>query len=207
MDPVFTLNAMQQKFVEEYLVDLNGKQAAIRAGYSPIAAQETASGLLSLPKVNLLVRAGKRAMAADAKVRTQDVIAGFGRIAFFDVRRLFDEETGQMLPISELPDDIAYVVQGLEVSRSMEQLPDGSTAPKVTYKLKFADRTKALDSLARHLGLYEADNRQTNPVDTLMDFIASRKSGAMKPVVLEAETLDMRPQLPALSMPVAPDAI
>ena len=45
-----TLTAKQARFVEEYLVDLNGTQAAIRAGYSPKTAAATASRLLRKPR-------------------------------------------------------------------------------------------------------------------------------------------------------------
>lgn len=47
------LSEQRKRFVDEYLIDLNGTQAAIRAGYSPKTAQEQASRLLS----NVMVRA------------------------------------------------------------------------------------------------------------------------------------------------------
>ena len=46
-----TLTPKQARFVEEYLIDLNGKQAAIRAGYSPGTAEVQASRLLRNAKV------------------------------------------------------------------------------------------------------------------------------------------------------------
>ena len=52
----------QARFVAEYLVDLNGKQAAIRAGYSPQTAQAQASRLLTNAKVKELVRAATKAL-------------------------------------------------------------------------------------------------------------------------------------------------
>ena len=45
------LTNRQKRFVEEYLIDLNARQAAIRAGYSPKTAQEQASRLLANVKV------------------------------------------------------------------------------------------------------------------------------------------------------------
>lgn len=46
------LTAKQERFVQEYLIDLNGKQAAIRAGYSPATAESQASRLLTYAKVS-----------------------------------------------------------------------------------------------------------------------------------------------------------
>ena len=54
-----SLNPKQQRFVEEYLVDLNGTQAAIRAGYSPKTAEVQASRLLSNAKVQQAVAEGR----------------------------------------------------------------------------------------------------------------------------------------------------
>ncbi len=45
------LNAKQERFCEEYAVDSNGAQACIRAGYSPKAAKEQASRLLTKDNV------------------------------------------------------------------------------------------------------------------------------------------------------------
>lgn len=60
------LTPMQQRFVQEYLLDLNAKQAAIRAGYSKRTAQEQSSRLLSNVKV-------QRAIAAFMdEIRTQN---------------------------------------------------------------------------------------------------------------------------------------
>lgn len=41
------LNAKQQRFVDEYLVDLNATQAAMRAGYSERTANEQGARLLA----------------------------------------------------------------------------------------------------------------------------------------------------------------
>ena len=53
------LNARQARFVAEYLVDLNGKQAAIRAGYSPKTAETCGPRLLRNVQVAAAVAAGQ----------------------------------------------------------------------------------------------------------------------------------------------------
>ena len=60
------LNAKQQRFVDEYLIDLNGTQAAIRAGYSPHTAVVQGSRLLTNAHVRSLVDARSRAMVEKA---------------------------------------------------------------------------------------------------------------------------------------------
>lgn len=204
LDTLFKVSPQQRRFVDEYLVDLNGTQAAIRAGYKKDNAHAQASHLLSLPKIASLVANRRREMAAQAQLSGAQVLAQLARQAFFDPRRLVDGN-GNAIPLGELPDDIAMCIQSVEVDRKMEQVelrsPDGEVIetrmePHVTYKLKFSDRTKSVDMLMRHLGLYEKDNAQTNPVSALFEYIESRKAGALPVKILEAEVVDANPLLP-----------
>ena len=70
------LNARQQKFVAEYLVDFNGQRSAIAAGYSPVGAKVTASRLLTQPNVKALVQKKQAALAARLEVRREDLVRG-----------------------------------------------------------------------------------------------------------------------------------
>ncbi len=67
------LSLKRQRFVEEYLVDLNAKQAAIRAGYSPRSAEVTGSRLLGDAKVAAAIMEAKLARSERVEV-TQDWI-------------------------------------------------------------------------------------------------------------------------------------
>lgn len=70
------LTPKQQRFVQEYLKDLNGTQAAIRAGYSPRTANEQAARLLAKVSVATLVSDGAKRSAEAAMVTTRDVLHG-----------------------------------------------------------------------------------------------------------------------------------
>lgn len=75
------LTPKQQRFVEEYLVDLNGTQAAIRAGYSPNGAEVTASKLLTLAKVQAAVSEGRRKLSERAEISQEMVLKRWLEIA------------------------------------------------------------------------------------------------------------------------------
>ena len=62
------LTAKQERFVEEYLIDLNATQAAIRAGYSAKAAHVTGSRLLTNAKVAAAIAAAKQERSKDTKI-------------------------------------------------------------------------------------------------------------------------------------------
>ncbi|MBL4886395.1 MAG: terminase small subunit [Planctomycetaceae bacterium] len=75
------LNRKQERFVREYLVDLNGTQAAKRSGYSERSACEQASRLLRKDHVR---RAVDQALATDAAGLRVSIGEGLAKIAFHD---------------------------------------------------------------------------------------------------------------------------
>lgn len=77
-------------FVKEYLVDLNGRQAAIRAGYSPQSARQTASELLATPRVQEKVQAAMDARAERTGITADKVIERFWDLAHADARELVE---------------------------------------------------------------------------------------------------------------------
>ena len=70
------LNARQQRFVAEYLVDLNGQRSAIAAGYSPRGAKVAASRLLTDVNVKALVRKRQAELARRVEIRREDIVRG-----------------------------------------------------------------------------------------------------------------------------------
>jgi phage terminase small subunit len=70
------LTPKQAAFVREYLVDLNGTQAATRAGYSPKTANEQAARLLANASVQAAVTKGREKLAAKVEVTTERVLGG-----------------------------------------------------------------------------------------------------------------------------------
>jgi phage terminase small subunit len=116
----------QQAFVDEYIIDLNGTQAAIRAGYSPKTAAMQASRLLTNVKVvEALSIAGKN-REIRTYINADRVLREIGRLAFFDPRKLFKAD-GSPIPVNELDDDTAAAVGGLEV----QEIWEGSGADRV----------------------------------------------------------------------------
>ena len=71
------LTTKQARFVQEYLVDGNGAQAAIRAGYSPVCAKVSASRLLTKDNpVRRALQARQAETAARLSLTRDDVVKG-----------------------------------------------------------------------------------------------------------------------------------
>jgi phage terminase small subunit len=144
------LTPKQQRFVAEYLLDLNATQAAIRAGYSVRTAGRI--GAENLQKL-VIADAVQSAMAArqDRTEITQDrVLQEYAKLAFLDPRRFYDE-AGALIPVNLLPADVAAALVGVDV---IETYDKESNAIIATKKVKFVDKKGALDSVARHLGMF-----------------------------------------------------
>jgi phage terminase small subunit len=145
---VAKLNPKQERFVAEYLVDLNAKQAAIRAGYSERTAESQGSRLLSNAKVAEAIQRGKAKREHRLEVTQDRVVLELARIAFADVRQ-YGDEPGQrsgLKPSTELSDDQTAAVQEV----TWLDRADGS----VQTKLKLHDKIGALTLLGKHLGMF-----------------------------------------------------
>lgn len=73
--PTGAITPKQQRFVQEYLQDHNGTQAAIRAGYSEKTAKQQGSRLLTEARIQAAVRAGQKKVAKKAEVTVDSLMA------------------------------------------------------------------------------------------------------------------------------------
>lgn len=171
------LTPRQSAFIERYLVHFNATQAAKEAGYSARTAKEQGSQLLQHPAVIALMAKRWREIREEASIDRERVLMELGRIAFADIRQLYDEHGALKLP-HEWGDSIAAAVTSMD---SFE-VTDGQGVPIGENKrVKLSDKLSALDKLARILGMYKADNKQG--ASGLVDSIATlmQRAGAIRP--------------------------
>ena len=148
----------QQRFVDEYLIDLNATQAYLRAGYKvkETSARVQASRLLADPNIARAIEAAKKKRSERTQITQDRVLQEIARIAFFDVRKLYRaaEDGGGMLDPHELDDDAAAVLVGVDIVEETEP-KEGGGREVVGYvkKAKLADKVAALTLAARHLGM------------------------------------------------------
>lgn len=143
------LTAKQHRFVQEYLVDLNATQAAIRAGYSAKRADAIGYENLRKPEIAAAVAESMKAREARTHITQDRVLQELARIAFFDIRKLYRED-GTLKTPTELDDDAAAVLAGIDV---IEMASEEGAAPMATKKAKVFDKGTALTLAMRHLGM------------------------------------------------------
>ena len=156
------LTAKQAAFVKAYLVDLNATQAAIRAGYSERSAYSIGQENLCKPEIQAAIQEEVKKRSERTEITADMVLREFAKLAFFDPRKLFDEN-GNPKDISDLDDSTAAVIAGLDVVQEVD--PDtGVTSYTKRYKL--ASKQAALESLGKHLAMFT--DKTESKVDGVM---------------------------------------
>ncbi len=142
------LTERQERFVEEYLVDLNAAQAAIRAGYSRKSASSAGPRLRRLPHIKARIERAMAERTERVRIEQDRVVAELARLAFSDVREFARwDEGGVRVRESEAlgPDQSACIAEIVE--------SPGRDGRKL--KVKLHGKTRALEVLGRHLGMFE----------------------------------------------------
>ena len=147
-----SLTAKQSRFVDEYLVDLNGTQAAIRAGYSQKTARSIAKENLTKPDIAAAVAEAQAARARRTEIKADRVLSELSRIVFSDVRAYFDDK-GAVRPLHELSDDEAAALGALDTSELFEGRGEDREHVGYMKKIKLWDKLAALRLAMLHLGL------------------------------------------------------
>lgn len=195
-----TLTPMMQLFVNEYIIDFNGQEAASRAGYSSKRAAQQAYRLLQDDRVLAAITDA----IAERKKRlfiTQDqVVIMWWQIANADYNELssvrrtacdmchFTVETEGDEPIDRTinPDcrncqgegvPYVFIADTEKLSPTGRLLYQGAENTKFGIKVNVADRMKALDNVARHLGMFNEQKDEDDDVPTPVSVVIEVKDG------------------------------
>lgn len=147
------LTEKQQRFVENYLIDLNATQAAIRAGYSERTAKNIGYEQLQKPEVIEAIAAAQAARSKRTKIDADWVLTRLAEAAEADLNDIYDEHQN-LRPISEWP---AIWRKGLIVGIEVDELFEGRGEDREHIgrlrKVRQVDRTKHLELIGKHVGV------------------------------------------------------
>lgn len=166
------LTAKQRCFVDEYMIDLNATQAAIRSGYSAATANRIAAQLLAKPHVAAAIAEAQAEQAARTGITADRVLKELAKIGFSDIRKAVnwkpfvteievDEDTGeakmavvnqvQVVASDEIDDETAAAIS--EISQT----------DKGGLKVKLHDKRAALVDIGKHLGMFVDKHEHSGP--------------------------------------------
>ncbi len=144
---VIPITRKQKLFVQEYLIDLNATQAAIRAGYSPDTAGEIGSENLKKPDIRASI---DRAMAERSRrlgLNQDRILLELAKIALLNPQQVVNLNDATIRE-DALPEDLAAVAS-VKVKRFPTKEGEG-----IEREIKFYDKSKALELAGKHLGMF-----------------------------------------------------
>ena len=185
MSSVLTLTPRQQRFLQEFLVDLNATQAAIRAGYSPRTAKQQGSRLLTRPHIAEAVARAQATVAVELEITAEGVIAELAKIAFGNIGDYLkvDANSRLYIDLSNLSRDQAAALAEVTV----EEFTGGHGNARRVRRTKFKlhDKPRALEQIGRHLGLFTG-KKTTGTANTAV-VSPSRTIPELDKLIAEAE--------------------
>lgn len=161
------LTDKQKCFCEEYLVDLNATQAAIRAGYKPKTARSQGQRLLTNVNIQQYLQQLMDERSKRTEITADRVLEELAAIAFSDRTELAQVgKHGEVnfTPTEQLPDEIKKIIAGIE---------NGKYGTKVTTY----DKVKALELLGKHLGLFTSGADNSAALEKLDEVLGKIEAG------------------------------
>jgi phage terminase small subunit len=137
-----SLNNKQRRFVDEYMIDLDAKKAAVRAGYAKKSAQQSGSRLLRLPAVKSALDAAMEDRSRRTRIIQDQVIEELAAIAFCDPAEIATTAFRGPADIARLPE------------RARRLIAAWGYDARGHFMVKLHPKLPALEALARHLGLF-----------------------------------------------------
>lgn len=141
------LTDKQRRFVDEYLIDLNATQAAIRAGYSEKTAYRTGADNLRKPQIAKAVSEAKNSRSERTKIDADWLLRRLADEAEADINDLYDED-GSLKPVKDWPE---IWRKGLVAGVDIEEIREDGRTVGMVRKIKLSDRVKRLELIGKHV--------------------------------------------------------
>lgn len=141
----------QQRFIEEYLIDLNATQAAIRAGYAESGARTEGARLLADADIAAAIVEAKSDRSKRTGIDAAWLLTRLADEAEADLNDLMDND-GKLKPVHEWP--LIWrkgLVAGIEVEELWEGRGESREKIGMLHKVKLSDRVKRLELIGKHI--------------------------------------------------------
>jgi len=168
MADVSQLTAKQEAFCQEYMIDLNATQAAIRAGYSESTAGSIGGENLQKPEIQARISQLKAERSESTKIDAAYVLRRLHQIDEMDVADILNDDL-TMRPLRDWPKTWRTTLSGLDI----QQLAVGEDSVSIIKKIKWPDKVKNLELLGRHVDVKAFEKEQEKPSDDMATVLQS----------------------------------
>lgn len=190
------LTHRQRRFVQEYLRSETATEAALRAGYASSSAPVIASRMMDNPEILAAIEEGQRSRLDRVDVDADYLLKRLHEEAEADLADLYDEETGDLLPVHEWPEVWRRgLVGGVEIEALFEGRGEDRVQVGHVRKLKLSDRVRRIEALGRHVSVAAfRDNIRVDGLSELADRLMRAGARADRDDVVQR--LDTSPDRP-----------
>jgi len=170
------MNQKQKRFVAEYIKDVNGTQAAIRAGYSKKTANEQASRLLAKANIRAAVEAGQKKYMDKLEVTTERILSELSLMGFANMLDYIrtQKDGSAYVDFSKLSREQAAAMQEITVEEYTDGGGDDARPVKRT-RFKLGDKRGSLELLGKYLKMFTDKVEHTVSTDPLAELLAEFK--------------------------------
>jgi phage terminase small subunit len=165
------LTPRQQRFVEEYLCDLNGKQAAIRAGYSPKTAEVQAAQTLRIPKVQAALSAALARRSQRTAITQDTVLRELAVLAQSDIRDYVIDDQGNVQLREGAPEGAMRAISSLK-----KRIVHTENALIYETTLTLWNKPASVRMAGEHVGLFKGREQPPPDIHVHMDTARERLS-------------------------------
>lgn len=178
-----TLTPSQRHFIAEFVVDRNATQAYLRShpGASYATARSEGSRLLANPSISQEIAAAARALARSCSISSRKVLRELALIAFADPEDVFQEDPSTKLPVprkwNTVPPSAKRAIKSIKIKKRIVRSNEDYVEEVEEVEYRFHDKTKALDMLAKHLGLF----KESDALAKLLGMLEANSCGPPAP--------------------------
>lgn len=141
------LTAKQQCFIEEYLIDLNATQAAIRAGYSPASAHQIGNENMSKPSIRACIDIAMAERSKRTGINADRVLLELARLGFINAHDVINMDSATVKSDATRDDTAA-------IASVKSKIIPTEYGDVIEREIKLHDKNKSLEMLSKHLGLF-----------------------------------------------------
>lgn len=154
----------QQRFVEEYLIDLNATQAATRAGYSEKTAYSIGQENLKKPEIAAAIEERRKTITEKLEITQERVLAELAKIGFANMQdyMVAGSNGDPYLDFSGLTRDQAAALAEVTVEDFTDGRGDDARDVR-RVKFKLYDKRAALVDIGKHLGMFPNKHEHAGP--------------------------------------------
>lgn len=179
-----TCNDKERAFCREYVIDLNGKQAVLRAGCFNVnehSATVAAARLLGRSRVLALLDVLKAQRASRVNLTADSVLHEMSLLSNSSVDHYLIDDSGQITLAPGAPEGATRAIQSVKRKKTIKEDKEGNVTITYDVELKLWDKPAPLKLMGRHVGLFPDKVEHTGPNGGPIETIARIERVIVKP--------------------------